>query len=60
MEYRIIFNVLELGTQSVYENLFLQFMPTPPGRFCIRLQEYAKGGWQVFLLFPYNALIMKE
>ena len=30
------------------ENLFLQFMPTPPGRFCIRLQEYAKGGWQVF------------
>ena len=31
------------------ENLFLQFMPTPPGRFCIRLQEYAKGGWQVFL-----------
>ena len=28
---------------------FQQFMPTPPGRFCIRLQEYAKGGWQVFL-----------
>ena len=39
---------------------FLQFMPTPPGRFCIRLHEHAKGGWQVFLLFPYNALIMKE
>ena len=49
MEYRIIFNVLELGTQSVYENLFLQFMPTPPGMFFIRLQKPAKGGWQVFL-----------
>ena len=27
----------------------VQFMPTPPGRFCIHLQEHAKGGWQVFL-----------
>ena len=35
--------------ESDNENLFLQFMPTPPGRFCIRLQEYAKGGWQVSL-----------
>ena len=40
--------------------LFSTIYATPPGRFCIRLQEYAKGGWQVFLLFPYNALIMKE
>ena len=31
------------------ENLFIQFMPPPPGRFCIRLQKPAKRGWQVFL-----------
>ena len=31
------------------ENLFLQFMPTPPGMFCIRLQKPAKRGWQVLL-----------
>ena len=31
---------------------FQQFMPTPPGRFCIRLQEHAKGGWQVFSFVP--------
>ena len=30
------------------ENLFLQFMPTPPVRFCIFLEANAKGG-QVFL-----------
>ena len=31
---------------------FQQFMPTPPGRFCIRLQEHAKGGLAGFPLAP--------
>ena len=31
------------------EPLFHNLCQHPLGRFCIRLQEYAKWGWQVFL-----------
>ncbi len=37
-----------------------QNLPGGVGRFCIHLQEHAKGGWQVFLYHRCNALIMKE
>ncbi len=52
--YEIAFYMYE-NTLCVYdnvnddENLFNNLCHPPPGRFCIRLQEYAKGGWQVCL-----------
>ena len=45
----IISLLLHEGVLLAAPPLFQQFMPTPPGMFCICLQKYAKGGWQVFL-----------
>ena len=46
--HTMYYNLQILNCELSIVNCQLFFLPRGVGRFCIRLQEHAKGGWLVF------------